>query len=379
MLNKTSFTHFKIISASSVFFALSVLFVLSACAIPGGHLTTGGKEVVGEPPDELLDSIEVHPINVGVLQDLKVAEIQGPVVNPLLNDAIAGYQYRVGKGDVLNITVWDHPELTIPQGQYRSSEEAGNWVDAHGNIFYPYIGEVNVEGKTLEEIRATIAKRLSMYIEKPQVDVNIAAFRAHKVFVTGEINKPGTLPVTNVPMTLVDAINQAGGLNEKADWQRVILHRDGKDEALSLKALLQKGVMTQNRLMAPGDIVHVASIDDRKVYVMGSVVKPGTLPISRNGLNLTEALSNAGGFKETEADATGVFVVRRLPDGSEKRGRVYQLDLSDATAMMLGVEFPMQADDVVYVTTAPISRWARIINQIFPTILTIDIIDSLGQ
>jgi polysaccharide export outer membrane protein len=361
------------------FIFLTLFISLSGCAIPGGHLTTGDKEIVGEPPEELLESIEVYPINVGVLQEMKVAEVKGPVANPQLDEAIAGYQYRIGKGDVLNITVWDHPELTIPQGQYRSSAEAGNWVDTQGNIFYPYIGEVHVEGKTLEEIRTTLSKRLSTFIEKPQVDVNIAAFRAHKVFITGEINKPGTIPVTNVPMTLVDAINQAGGLNEKADWQRVILHRNGKDEQLSLKSLLQNGVMTQNRLMMPGDIAHVASIDDRKVYVMGSVTKPGTFPITRNGMNLTEALSNAGGFKEVEADATGVFVVRRFPEGSEKRGRVYQLDLSDATAMMLGVEFPMQADDVVYVTTAPISRWARIINQIFPTILTIDIIDSIGQ
>ena len=358
---------------------LFLLVLLSGCAIPGGHLTTGGKEVVGEPPEEVLESIEVFPINVGVLQELRETRVDGPVANPTLDQELANYQYRVGKGDVLNITVWDHPELTIPQGQFRSSAEAGNWVDSQGNIFYPYIGKVHVEGKTLEEIRTLIANRLAKVIEKPQVDVNIAAFRAHKVFITGEINTPGTIPVTNVAMTLVDAINQAGGLSEKADWQRVTLHRDGKNEVLSLKALLQNGVMTQNRLMKPVDIAHVASIDDRKVFVMGSVMEPGTLPITRNGLSLTEALSNAGGFKEQEADATGVFVVRRLPEGSDKLGRVYQLDLSDATAMMLGVEFPMQADDVIYVTTAPISRWARIINQIFPTILTIDIIDSLGQ
>ena len=372
MLSKTSFSF-------SVTILLLLLLLLSGCAIPGGHLTTGDKEIVGEPPEAVLESIEVYPINVGVLQELRVADVEGPVANPVLDKELANYQYRVGKGDVLNVTVWDHPELTIPQGQFRSSEEAGNWVDSQGNIFYPYIGEVHVEGKTLEEIRALIAQRLAKFIEKPQVDVNIAAFRAHKVFITGEINQPGTIPVTNVPMTLVDAINRAGGLNEKADWQRVTLHREGKNEVLSLKALLQKGVMTQNRLMKPGDIAHIASIDDRKVYVMGSVMEPGTLPITRNGLSLTEALSNAGGFKEQEADATGVFVVRRLPSGSDKLGRVYQLDLSDATAMMLGVEFPMQADDVIYVTTAPISRWARIINQIFPTILTIDIIDSLGQ
>jgi len=146
----------------------------------------------------------------------------------------------------------------------------------------------------------------------------------------------------------------------------------------NLQAMLQDGVMTENRLLMPGDIAHVASIEDRKVYVMGSVKQAGTLPIGRNGLSLTEAISNVGGLNEIEADATGIFVIRRLPEGNEKLARVYQLNLADATAMVLGVEFPLQENDVVYVTAAPISRWARVLNQIFPTILTIDIIDRIG-
>ena len=102
-----------------------------------------------------------------------------------------------------------------------------------------------------------------MYIEKPQIDVNVAAFRSNKVFITGEVKEPGNLPVTNIPMTLLDAINQAGGFTEKADWNRVTLHRDGKNESLSMRELLQHGVMTENRLLLPGDIAHVPSLEDQ--------------------------------------------------------------------------------------------------------------------
>lgn len=365
---------------NKIFCCCFILLTLSGCAIPGAHLSTSGKKIIsGEDQQDVLDAVEVYPVTVDLLNKLRADRVRGPKDNPALDQAIAQYQYQIGKGDILNITVWDHPELTIPAGQYRSSSETGNWVSNEGTIFYPYIGEVQVEGKTLEEVRKIITRRLAKYIEKPQVDVNVAAFRAHKVFVTGEVNKPGNVPITNIPLTLLDAINSAGGLTEKADWRRVTMHRNGKDEFLSLQSLLQDGVMTQNRLLQSGDIVHVASIDDRKVYVMGSVKDAGTLPIGRNGLSLTEAISNVGGLNETEADATGIFVVRRLPESSEKVANLYQLDLSDATAMVLGVEFPLQANDVIYVTTAPISRWARIVNQIFPTILTIDIIDRIGN
>ena len=360
-------------------FCTFLILILSGCAIPGAHLNIGDKEVKGEADDEVLEAVEVYPITASLIRNLRSSDDKGPQNNPVLEKELAGYQYRIGRGDVLNITVWDHPELTIPAGQFRSSSESGNWVSNEGNIFYPYIGKLSVVGKTLDEVRDSIANRLSKYIEKPQVDVNIAAFRAHRVFVTGEVKKPGNVPVTNIPLTLLDAVNMAEGLTEKSDWRRVTLHRNGQDELISMRNLLQHGDMSENRLLLSGDIVHVASIDDSKVYVMGSVKKAGTLPISRNGLSLTEALSNVGGLNESESDATGVFVIRRAPQGSEKVANIYQLDLADATAMVFGVDFPLQSNDVVYVTTAPISRWARVVNQIFPTILTVDIIDRLGD
>lgn len=341
--------------------------------MPGSHLSTGNKKVVEDDDDKvpLADLVDIRPITVSLLERENAPKSM-PQTNPQLEIEIEAYDYRIGIGDVLNITVWDHPELTIPAGSFRSSAETGTWVHTDGTIFYPYIGKVEVNGWTLSQARDEITRRLARYIEKPQVDVNVAAFRSKRVYITGEVNKPGIQSITNIPLTLLEAINKAGGLTDNADWTRVILNHKGSEENLSLQALFQQGDLGENRLLQHNDIIHVARNDNLKVFVLGEVHKPSTMIMDRTGMRLTEALSNAGGLNEAEADATGVFVIRRTSNTADKIASIYQLNLQDATAMILGTEFRLKPYDVVYVTAVPLSRWNRVVRQLLPTLQGLD-------
>ncbi|WP_290525591.1 polysaccharide export protein [Alcanivorax sp.] len=356
------------------FVALGIALMAGCTVVPGSyHSPTPGwfldeDEISeGEP---LPDVVEVHAIGTAILKQQRIHPVDKGVPEEI-NLSDDQYDYQVGPGDVLQITVWDHPELTIPAGSLRSSEESGNWVHNDGTIFYPYVGIINVEGLKVTEIRDMITERLSRYIENPQVDVSVAAFRHKRIYVTGEVDEPGLYPVTNVPTRLIDAIGEAGGLTTAADWSSVVLTRNGKDYRLSLRDIYQYGNTSQNVLLQPNDVVNVNPVTDAKVFVLGEVGQASSLQMGRNGLTLAEALAENGSFNQQESDASGVFVFRKAPMGADHGIDIYQLNAKDAAALVMADSFDLRERDIVYVTAAPLVKWNRVLRLLVPSMTTL--------
>lgn len=345
--------------------ALLPVILMGGCSLaPGGHIDYEAEAV------NLDNQVDIVPITPNLISTVRQQNGTGKArqMSPDLERKIADYQYYVGPGDVLNIIVYDHPELTIPAGSERSAEESGTLVHADGSIYYPYIGNIKVDGKTVNEIRGILTSRLATYIADPQVEVSVAAFRSKKAYISGAVSNPGTQPITDVPLTVIDAISQAGGATENANWHHVTLSRSGAEKKLSLYQMLKQGDLTQNQLLKDGDVLHVSTSENQNIAVLGQVRNAGNIQTGIEPLTLTEALSRAGGVVESRAEPSGIFVIRGKPTGSEKMATVYQLDISNAVALNMGSYFPLEPQDVVYVTSAPLARWNNVISLLLPSI-----------
>ncbi len=350
----------------------SLLLLLQAgCALaPGFRMDEGSAEDrarANSKPGKDEQTYRVQKITAALVTKLASERAwakapSGP--DPLAEEARA-YEYRVAPFDILNVTVWGHPELTIPAGEFRAPEAAGNVVSADGKIFYPYVGLIEVAGKTLSEIRALLAKKLSQYVEGLQLDVRVASFRGKRIQVTGQVVGPATLAITDVPMRAQDAIAQARGPTLDADLQRVTLTRNGNVYQLNLQASYEAGDSLQNWLLKDGDVLYVP---DRRqtnvVIVMGEVRTPAVRVMQNGRLSLAEALGEQGGLDPISANPGKIYVIR----GNYDTPKVYRLDASSPDAFLLAVQFPLAPRDVVYVSTYELSRFSRVMAQILPTV-----------
>ncbi|HYQ93029.1 MAG TPA: polysaccharide biosynthesis/export family protein, partial [Candidatus Competibacteraceae bacterium] len=188
---------------------------------------TGGDSTANEVPvlesgEPVTAKVTITPITADlIIKQITAARRQARTARTAVPPQDAG-PYLLGPYDIVSITVWDHPELTIPAGEFRTADVSGNVIGSDGTMFYPYVGVIEVEGMTIEELRDLLTRRLAHYIEHPQLDVKVVAYRSKKVYVVGEVKQPGIQPITDVPMTVVEAINRAGGINQTtADMSRL--------------------------------------------------------------------------------------------------------------------------------------------------------------
>ena len=204
------------------------------------------------------ERIEVHPTLIPITPSL------------IADQRVSTYFYRVAPG---------------------AAGHGGYLVNSSGKIYFPLVGSIHVAGKTVDELRVIITKRLKKYVPNPQINVRVSDFRGQKVYVLGEVEKVGYLPINDQQLTIADALALSGWLDPKT------------------------------------------------------------------------------------ADPRYIYIIR----GNYTAPQIFWLDVKTPDRLLLAERFSLQPRDILYVSSAPIARLNRVLDQLLPIVQTVWFTKSVVQ
>lgn len=267
---------------------------------------------------------------------------------------LAPWQERLtlGPGDVLDISLYGVPDSAKP----------GLIIGPDGRINYLQARDILASDLTVDELRAAFEKALEKYHLAPKVVINPVSYNSKRYYILGNVMKKGGY-LLDRPTTVIEAIAKSGGFvtaiqNQNVatlvDLERSFLVRKQPDGSfgklpVNFEALFQRGDLTQNVPLAPGDYLFFPETGRQEIYVLGEVRAPGLFPYSKD-LTALGAVAAKGGFTE-RAWKSKILVIR----GSLNNPQTFVVD-GGGVLKAKGRDFQLQNRDIVYVHRKP---WAK--------------------
>ena len=275
--------------------------------------------------------------------------------------------YRLGPDDLISLTVYLHPELTVPLSG-TSSTGGGALITSDGTVELPLIGAIKLGGLTLEQAQAKVAAAFSNYINDPKVAVELVQAQSLKYYLLGSFTDPGVkYPVHE--LDLLEALALGGSVDLKdADLYQAYVAQGSVKLPVDLYALLVNGDLSQNITLAPGDASVIPSSANENAFVFGSVGKPGAVPFNSGQLSLLQALAESGMdlTNLTDARLARVHIIR-------SEGKTGEFLIVDARMILDGkaTSFALQPGDIVFVPASPFATWNEALGELLPSLTTI--------
>jgi len=262
------------------------------------------------------------------------------------------YRYLLGPGDIINVEVVDIEEVN---GEFT--------IDAEGFISLPYAGKVLISDLTKLDAENLISDVLSEYYQDPQTIISIKDFKSRYTYITGEIQKPQSILLTDKPISILDAIILAGYIKDQKSYdKKALLKRGDEVFTIDLYELLNEIKMEKNIYLREDDILHIQRKSEDAIYVFGEATQ-GTYPLYENS-TLTKLLSKSN-MNQITANANKIYVIRE--DLTKPfTGDVYELNAKSPSALLYANNFNLLPQDVVFISPSAIVRWNRVISLITP-------------
>jgi len=300
----------------------------------------------------------------------------------------------IGKGDVLDIAIWEAPPavlfgavggitpLSSSNLTARSTSLPEQMVDSDGQITVPFVGRVQADGRTPQEIARDVTGRLIGKAHQPQTIVRLVRNAAANVTVVGDVANSARVPLTARGERVLDVLASAGGVKQPVGKMTIQITRDARVTSLPLDTVIRDP--RQNVRLRPDDVMTVM-FQPYSFTALGAVGRNEELPFEATGLTLAQAMGRIAGLQDARADVKGVFIFRledpaALSPETRATARVtsdgkvpviYRINLKDPSAFFIAQSFPIRNKDVLYVSNAPLADIQKFLSVIFSTVLPV--------
>lgn len=387
--------------------ALLATSVLSGCpTLPksGPSLSQVGQLPVYENTEMTQPQAELPKVAIIDLDDavsLRLAHTHAPQSLMDLDAGRATNPDAIGMGDVLEIILWESPPAVLFGGAINSMGAGSaqtvrlpeQMVGADGSVSIPFLGKVNVRGKTPEQVQRQLVAGLRYKANQPQALVRVVQNNSANATVI-RAGKSVRMPLTAHRERVLDAVAAVGGVESGVQDISLQLTRGNQVRTVALERVTAEP--QQNIVLRAGDVLTMQS-NPLSFTALGAVGKNQTIHFAAKGMMLSEALGSVGGLLDNRADARGVFVFRYQPLNSLSESEqitwrnqgytdqmsipvVYRINLTEPHSLFWLQRFSMQDKDVIYVANAPASEMQKFLHLLFsPVVSGVNSINNLGN
>jgi len=264
------------------------------------------------------------------------------------------YYYSIGSGDVINISITDIDDI---DGSYT--------ISPTGDVTIPYVGQVVVNDKTKEEAQEFINNVLKGFYQEPETIVKIEQYNSAYVYITGAINRPLSILLSEQPLKILDALIKAGYVKDQKTYMKTaLLRRDNKVYEIDLYELLNRNNTNLDIYLRKDDVLHVSEADTDQAYAFGEFTTSGPISVYKD-LTLTELLATKGINKAT-AKTKNIYVLR---ENTTKflYIDIFSINLNNPAAFIAANNFYILPDDIVFIPSTKLVKWNNVISLLTPS------------
>lgn len=332
--------------------------LLTACSTPRGAALQ--SEVLRGQNDENAEFQVVQVTRESVSQIVHWPPTGWPGSYAWLPNSSGANSPLIAAGDRISLVIWDPQNNSLLAGEGQKSVALPNIaVSPEGTLFVPYVGDIDVIGKTPSQVRQEIETALAPTVPSAQVQLTVEVGRLNSVDVVTGVGRAGSYPLMDRNTTILSLIAQSGGIATNLRNPLVRLIRKGKTYEIRAESLFSDA--SKNVLLKGGDKVFVE--EDRRYFTtLGATGREELIYFDREEVSAMEALSRVGGLVDARADPKGILILRNYsPDalksdgsGPNKTQVVFSIDLTSAAGLFAARAFEVNPKDTILVTESPV-------------------------